>query len=142
MADIVRLEENGVAKYIETHVNAVVGLESMVNGNSKVLFNGSAQLVNSDKYSYNWDELKIGIFLQFSRYDPGKGPLDYGYADFFIPKQSIPLVETKARYLAMPDSSQTTITKTVRITKYTIYGDDGNDTDPFNKWAVRRVIAV
>ena len=30
MADIVRLEENGVPKYIETHIEAVKGIEKVV----------------------------------------------------------------------------------------------------------------
>ncbi len=137
MADIIRLEENGVAKYVETHVKAIAGFDE-----SKTLFNGAAQLVGSDKYSYNYDEMRLGVFLQFSRYDPGEGPLDYGYSDFFIPKQSIPLIETKARFLAMPDSGQNTINKTVRITKQTVYGDDINNSDPANKWSLRKVVVI
>lgn len=39
MADIVRLEENGVAMYPQTHVNAILGRDEL---NSKYLFTGSA----------------------------------------------------------------------------------------------------
>lgn len=62
MADIVRLEENGVAQYIETHVDAIRGRESL---DAKFLFSGSAAFNETINLSDTTDNYRT-LFFTFS----------------------------------------------------------------------------
>ncbi|MCV2499673.1 hypothetical protein LDK57_09310 [Melissococcus plutonius] len=104
MADIVQLKENGISKYLKTHVNAVDGLDTKLDGlNTKIdakqddlikhavtIFTGAMYLTNTQVVKYNPDDLKIGIWFDFTRYDPpNRRPLDFGNYFSMIPKTMI-----------------------------------------------------
>lgn len=93
MADIVRLEENGVAKYIETHAEAVKGLLDFINNkalDTVVLYDGisNAKGIYFDEtqnYPLDSNRELIALTLVFSRYAVGEGVRDYSFSPVAIP---------------------------------------------------------
>lgn len=93
MADIVRLEENGVAKYLETHANAVVGLLDFINNKTTdtvVLYDGISNakgIYFDETQNYNLDPNKelLALTIVFSRYAVGEGVKNYAFVPRTIP---------------------------------------------------------
>ncbi|MBO0477882.1 hypothetical protein DOK76_12440 [Vagococcus sp. DIV0080] len=93
MADIVRLEENGVTKYIETHAQAVSGLLEFINNKSQetvILYDGisTAKGIYFDEtQNYNLDPNRelLALTIVFSRYAVGEGVRNYSFSPVVIP---------------------------------------------------------
>lgn len=62
MADIVRLEENGVAQYVETHVDAIKGRELL---DAKYLFSGTASFNDTINLADTTDNYRT-LLMTFS----------------------------------------------------------------------------
>lgn len=73
MADIIRLEENGVTQYLETHVNAIVGRDLL---DAKYLFSGNAVFNESINLSDSTDGYRT-LLLTFS-FSGNRGTLAIG----------------------------------------------------------------
>lgn len=131
MADIVRLEENGVAKYIETHAKAVLGLkEAISSGLSKgeKIWSGAAYPQGDLTYpSKKLSECENGWILVLQSYKGGGvvNPWDKSYHP--IPKAPVlanPGVNTKLESFNTGGASK--VYKQVYLDDVTIKGHATN----------------
>ncbi|MBE9895257.1 hypothetical protein G8C15_07910 [Enterococcus casseliflavus] len=68
MADIVRLTENGITKYVETHAEAVVGLIDFLDSSTAILKFGLADVITESKNSFSdayWQYRRQGNRVDF-----------------------------------------------------------------------------
>lgn len=144
MADIVRLEENGVPKYIETHAQAVVGLKDTITEhiktNAQIIFDGVVLWNDTQSYRYDIDKLTVGIQLVFSRYDKANWKeLDYGFNTVTISKEVLKQYSTgQLFYAAMPDLTNAGVVKQFKVSKTHLTGTAAN-TD-VGAYALRKII--
>lgn len=87
MSDIVQLKENGVLKYLKTHVKAVEGLDEYISaqqkGDTVVLYDGLTNakgIYFDDSQSYAIDSKKtlLSLVMVWSGYEIGGAPKSYG----------------------------------------------------------------
>ena len=139
MADIVRLEENGVAKYIETHVNAVAGLDDFIKKlkDYKVVFNGASLLNGSQSFSWAAADLTDELVLILSQYDDTKGEaMDAMFTVETIPKAYLSLFGGKNYRLNLWDGR----TKVIYPGLTSVSGHDVNGQGTNRTFVVRAIL--
>ncbi|EUJ46658.1 BppU family phage baseplate upper protein [Paenilisteria rocourtiae] len=100
------------------------------------LFNGSAYFLDTNVFTFPADAVKVGLFVQVSRYTPGTGPLNYGTRTIFIPKSSLnPSIGTGWEGMAGTDGAK----KVLVYNATSIRGHADNGTTPNNGWCVRTI---
>ncbi|MBF2609333.1 phage baseplate upper protein [Listeria innocua] len=104
----------------------------------KLVWSGSSYFL--DTHTFSWDAAKVkhGVLLEFSRYDPGTGVLDYGYIQYFFSKEYLVRNNNKATWLNMPGATDGA-KKTVRLTPTSVSGDATNGQAPSTSYALRTV---
>ncbi|WP_167468911.1 BppU family phage baseplate upper protein [Listeria ivanovii] len=103
-----------------------------------VIWSGSSYFL--DTHIFSWDSVKVrnGVLLEFSRYAPGTGVLDYGYIEYFFSKEYLVRNNNKATWLNMPGSTEAA-KKTIRLTPTSVSGDATNGQAPSTSYALRAV---
>lgn len=144
MAEIVRLVENGVTRYIETHVEAVVGLDGFVGLSGEVVYSGAQLFDGNSSYSFDAEKMKQGVLLIWSRYAEGTGALDYGYWPVVIPKETIELYYGKSIWMPMATATAGANKVVVFPAKGKIKGHNDNldSTNNRSQWALRKIVIL
>ncbi|WP_271005390.1 BppU family phage baseplate upper protein [Listeria seeligeri] len=121
-------------------VETVAGSQLKVDNSSKetLVWSGSSYFL--DTHTFSWDAAKVkhGVLLEFSRYAPGTGVLDYGYIQYFFSKEYLVRNNNKATWLNMPGATDGA-KKTVRLTPASVSGDAANGQAPSTSYALRTV---
>lgn len=138
MADIVRLEENGVQKFLETHVKAVNGLDELLSKTGKVIFSGASYFMETQRYSFNLDEVKESIVFVFGRYTPGTGALGYGYHIVEIPKSDIKKRSRKMRFTLLGMGGTPTF-KQFHVSENEVWGHKDNAEGDRASWCIEEI---
>lgn len=144
MPDIVRLEENGVVKYLETVSTAIVGLDeelSKVRLSSEVVWTGSIYFDKAAELNWNPNKKKIPLFIElvFSRYADGK-PVNYGTTSYI---QSVAAIVSRDVWIGLHYYENSYI-KSVFFDKekQTVRGSELNGTKTESKLFVLREVIL
>lgn len=128
----------GTSSWRET--SSVLSSQTYTDNSSKetLVWSGSSYFL--DTHSFSWDDTKVkhGVLLEFSRYAPGTGVLDYGYIQYFFSKEYLVRNNNKATWLNMPGATDGA-KKTIRLTPTSVSGDATNGQSPSTSYALRVV---
>lgn len=144
MADIVQLEENGVMKYLKTHVSAVEGFDEFLKdalaknaAKNTEVYNGGTFLNGETIITYDEKLLTVALYISVCLYDKATSkPLDRQFATYAIPAALIKKVPGLSHKLLMPDGSSF---KFAYISPGKIGGNAENITGTNTNWCVRHV---
>lgn len=101
------------------------------------LFRGAAYFLDTNSYTFPADAVKIGLYIDVSRYTPGTGALDYGFRTIFIPREAMLENSGKAIWESMVGTDGAK--KIFYATPTSIKGHAENGASPANGWCIRRV---
>lgn len=150
MADIVQLKENGVAKFLKTHVKAVEGysedrtnLKNELKLKNKDVWTGASYFDEALSINYKPNnENVVFVELGFSRYVPGDGEKSYGYLNYLFSKEA--RKNSGSFYLPFVNIDQAISIKSVSFdsadTK--VSGNEYNKTNVPSKNFVLRKVAI
>lgn len=101
------------------------------------LFRGAAYFLDTNTYTFPADAVKLGLYIDISRYTPGTGPLDYGFRTIFIPREALLENSGKAVWEGMTGTDGAK--KTFYGTPTSIRGHADNGASPNTGWCIRRI---
>lgn len=101
------------------------------------LFKGAAYFLDTNSYTFPADNVKLGLYIDISRYTPGTGALDYGFRTIFIPREAMLENSGKAIWESMVGTDGAK--KIFYATPTSIKGHADNGASPANGWCIRRV---
>lgn len=121
-------------------VETVVGSQLKIDNMHKetLVWSGSSYFLDTHIFSWDATKVKHGVLLEFSRYAPGAGVLDYGYIQYFFSKEYLVRNNNKATWINMPGAIDGA-KKTVRLTSGSVQGDASNGLAPSTSYALRTV---
>ncbi|MBC1456242.1 tape measure protein [Listeria newyorkensis] len=88
-------------------------------------------------YTFPADAVKLGLYIDISRYTPGTGALEYGFRTIFIPREAMLENSGKAIWESMVGTDGAK--KIFYATPTSIRGHADNGASPANGWCIRRV---
>ncbi|EIR7350142.1 BppU family phage baseplate upper protein [Listeria innocua] len=119
---------------------SVLGSQTYTDNSYKktVIWSGSSYFLETHIFSWGSAKVRNGVLLEFSRYDPGTGVLDYGYIQYFFSKEYLVRNNNKATWVNMPGATDAA-KKTIRLTPTSVSGDATNGQAPSTSYALRAV---
>lgn len=127
MADIVQLKENGVLKYLKTHVKAVENLDATIkteitNSKRKIKSVWTGGMYGNETFEvpYNTPTM-TAVIIRFERYSAGQ-PGDFGFCDYRIEKD---MIINKWFYVPLADGAK----KSLNFANGSVTGNAFNQTD-------------
>ncbi|EDH0990678.1 DUF2479 domain-containing protein [Listeria monocytogenes] len=103
-----------------------------------VVWSGASYFLDTHVFSWDSTKVKHGVLLDFSRYAPGTGVLDYGYIQCFFSKEYLVRNNNKATWIDMPGATDGA-KKTIRLTTSSVGGDASNGQAASTNYALRAV---
>lgn len=103
-----------------------------------VVWSGASYFLDTHVFSWDSTKVKHGVLLDFSRYAPGTGVLDYGYIQCFFSKEYLVRNNNKATWIDMPGATDGA-KKTIRLTTSSVSGDASNGQAASTNYALRAV---
>ncbi|WP_185550934.1 BppU family phage baseplate upper protein [Listeria innocua] len=127
-------------KLNDVDVETVEGSQAKIdNAHTETnIWSGESYFLDTHIFSWDSDKIKHGVLLEFSRYAPGTGALDYGYIQYFFSKDYLTRYSNKATWINMPGATDGA-KKTVRFTSSSVRGDASNGDSPNTSYALRNV---
>ncbi|MBC1524787.1 BppU family phage baseplate upper protein [Listeria booriae] len=101
------------------------------------LFKGAAYFLDTNTYTFPADAVKLGLYIDVSRYTPGTGPLEYGFRTIFIPREALLENSGKAIWEGMVGTDGAK--KIFYGTATSIKGHADNGASPNSGWCIRRI---
>ncbi|MBC2005537.1 BppU family phage baseplate upper protein [Listeria booriae] len=101
------------------------------------LFKGAAYFLDTNTYTFPVDAVKLGLYIDVSRYTPGTGPLEYGFRTIFIPREALLENSGKAIWEGMVGTDGAK--KIFYGTATSIKGHADNGASPNSGWCIRRI---
>ncbi|EMD1122188.1 BppU family phage baseplate upper protein [Listeria innocua] len=119
---------------------SVLGSQTYTDNSYKktVIWSGSSYFLETHSFSWDLAKVKHGVLLEFSRYAPGTGVLDYGYIEYFFSKEYLVQNNNKATWVPMPGATDGA-KKTIRLTPSSVSGDLSNGQAPSTSYALRKI---
>ena len=128
----------GMQNAAETIDDNFKELDSKINKTGKVIFSGASYFMETQRYSFNLDEVKESIVFVFGRYTPGTGALGYGYHIVEIPKSDIKKRSGKLRFTLL-GMGGTPSFKQFHVSENAVWGHKDNAEGDRASWCIEEI---